>query len=144
MTPAILLASALIVSAIQSPNKAFEGTWTAEHAGQTFVRLELQGAGAATAGRLSLGDIELDKTGQVKTAHASKRPATPIFDVSERAGTLRFARKDGRGTDRFELKLIDPTSADLTFVLTDEMRKEMASLGIAEFKPVRLKKLARN
>ena len=40
--------------------------------------------------------------------------------------------------------MIDATSAELTFVLTDEMRKEMVSQGIKEFKPFALKKLARN
>ena len=144
MKPAIFLAAALAIGATQTSNQSYAGTWTAEHAGQTFVRLELEGSGAALAGRMSLGDIELDKTGQVKTAKAAKSAATPIFDVAERAGKLTFARKDGRETDRFELKLIDATTAELTFVLTDETRKEMASEGITDFKPFRLKKFARN
>ena len=143
MKPVILLAMALVIGATQTSNQSYAGTWTAEHAGQTFVRLELENAGTAIGGRLSLGDIELDKIGQVKTAKAAKSTATPIFDVVERAGKLTFARKDGRETDRFELKLIDPTSAELTFVVTDDTRQEMASQGISDFKPLKLKKLAR-
>jgi hypothetical protein len=144
MKPAILLAAALVVGATQTSSQSFAGTWTAEHAGQTFVRLELEGAGAALAGRISLGDIHLGKNGEVETARAASRNPTPIIDVAERAGKLTFAHRDGRDTDRFEMKLIDATTAELTFVLTDAARKELVSQGIAEFKPVRLKKLARD
>ena len=144
MKPVILLASALIIGATQTPNKSFEGTWTAEHEGQTFVRLELQVKGNTIAGRLSLGDVEVDKTGALKTVKAATRDFTPIFDVDERAGTLAFAHKDGRETDRFVLKLIDATTAELQFILTDEDRKDLASEGITDFKPFKLKKLARN
>jgi hypothetical protein len=144
MKPAILLVTALVIGAAQTSNPSFAGTWTAEHANQTFVRLELEGAGAAIGGRMSLGDIELDKSGQVKLAKAAPPNPTPIFDVAERAGKLTFARKDGRDTDRFELKLVDGTTAELTFVLTEASRKELAAQGISEFKPLRLKKLARN
>jgi hypothetical protein len=144
MKPAILLATALVIGATQTSSQSFAGTWTAEHAGETFVRLELEGAGKALGGRISLGDIELDKSGQVKTARAASRTPTPIIDVAERAGKVTFAHKDGRDTDRFELKLIDATTAELTFVLTEAMQKELASQGISEFKPVRLKKLARD
>ena len=144
MKPAIVLATVLVFGATQTSNQSFAGTWTAEHANQTFVRLELEGAGAAIGGRISLGDIELDKSGQVKIAKAAPPNPTPIFDVAERAGKLTFARKDGRDTDRFELKLVDATSAELTFVLTEASRKELAAQAISEFKPLRLKKLARN
>lgn len=144
MKPAILLATVLLIGPTQTSNQSFAGTWTAEHANQTFVRLELEGAGAVLGGRISLGDIELDKNGQVKTAKAAPPNTTPIFDVAERAGTLTFAHKDGRDTDRFELKLVDATTAELTFILTEDSRKELAAQGISEFKPLRLKKLARN
>ena len=143
MKPAIFLATALVIGATQTPNKAFEGTWTGEHAGQTFVRLELQSAGTGMSGRISLGDVEVDKTGALKTVKAATREATPIFDVAERDGTLTFAHKDGRETDRFALKLIDATTAELQFLLTDDDRKELASEGITDFKPFRLRKIAR-
>ena len=57
---------------------------------------------------------------------------------------LTFARKDGRDTDRFELKLVDATTAELTPVLTEASRKELVALGISEFKPLKVKKLTRN
>jgi len=141
MKPAILLATALVIGAAQTSSRSFAGTWTAEHANQTFVRLELQGAGPALGGRISLGDIELDTNGHVKTAKAAPRDATPIFDVVERADRLTFAHKDGRDTDRFELKLVDASTAELTFVLTDATRRELVTQGISEFKPITLKKL---
>ena len=143
MKPAVLLAAAFVIGATQTSNQSYAGTWTAEHAGQTFVRLELQVTGNAIGGRLSLGDVEVDKTGQLKTVTAPKREPKPIFDVAERAGTLTFAHKDGEETDRFEMKLIDATTAELALVITEEMRKDMASEGISDFKPFKLKKLAR-
>ena len=143
MKSAILLAASLIVGTTQTPNQSLAGTWTAEHAGNTFVRLELQVTGNAISGRLSLGDVEVDKTGALKAAKTATREPTPIFDVAERAGKLTFAYKDGRETDRFELTLIDATTAELQFLLTDADRRDLASEGIADFKPFRLKKLAR-
>jgi hypothetical protein len=143
MKPAILLLTALVIGATQTSTQTYAGTWTAEHGGQVFVRLELQVTGSAIGGRLSLGDVEVDKTGQLKTVKAATREAKPIFDVAERAGTLTFAHKDGEETDRFEMKLIDATTAELALVITEDMRKEMASEGISDFKPFKLKRLAR-
>ncbi len=144
MKSALVLAAALVISATQTSSQSFAGTWTAEHAGQTFVRLELQVTGNAIGGRLSLGDVEVDKTGQLKTVKAATREPKPIFDVAERAGTLTFAFKDGQETDRFQMKLIDATTAELALVITEDMRKDLASEGISDFKPFRLKKLGRN
>ena len=143
MKSAILLAAALTVGATQTPNQALAGMWTAEHAGQTFVRLELQVTGNTISGRISLGDVEVDKTGALKAATAATRPPTPILDVAERAGKLTFGYKDGRETDRFEFTLIDETTARLQFLLTDNDRKDLASEGISDFKPFMLKKLVR-
>ena len=108
------------------------------------MRLELQVTGNAISGRISLGDVEVDKAGQLKTVKAATREPKPIFDVAERAGKLTFAHKDGQETDRFEMKLIDATTAELALVITEDMRKDLASEGISDFKPFRLKKLARN
>ena len=144
MKSAILLVTALVIGATQTSSQSFAGTWTAEHGGQTFVRLELQATGNVIGGRISLGDVEVDKTGALKTVKAATREATPIFDVAVRDGKLTFAHKDGRETDRFELKLIDATTAELQFMLSDDDRKDLASEGISDFKPFRLKKLGRN
>jgi hypothetical protein len=144
MKPAIVLAAALVIGATQAPNQSFAGMWTAEHTGVIFVRLELQVTGNALGGRLSLGDVELEKTGELKTVKAATREPKPIFDVAERGGTLTFAHKDGQETDRFEFKLIDATTAELALVITPAIRKELASEGISDFKPMTLKKLARN
>ena len=143
MKPALLLATALVIGATQTSNQSFAGMWTAEHGGQTFVRLDLQVTGNAIGGQLSLGDVEVDKTGALKTVKAATREPKPIFDVVERAGKLTFAHKDGEETDRFEMKLIDASTAELALVITEDMRQEMASEGISDFKPFKLKKLAR-
>ena len=143
MKLAFFLAAILVTGAAQTANQSFVGTWIGEHAGQTFVRLDLDATGKAIGGRISLGDVEVDKTGNLKTVKPPKRASTPILDVVERAGKLTFARREGRDTDRFELTLIDATTAELALVITDEMRKELASEGISDFKPFRLRKLER-
>jgi hypothetical protein len=50
---------------------------------------------------------------------------------------------DGDDTDHFELRLIDASAAELRFLLSDGDRQELARQGIPEFKPVRLKRVAR-
>lgn len=119
-------------------NGSVAGSWTAEFAGKTFVRLELKTANGAVAGGISVGDIELDKQGAIKKAGESPHALTPIFDAVARGPILAFARKDGSDTDRFELRILDDGSAELTFVLDDASRKELVASGISEFRPIHL------
>jgi hypothetical protein len=134
------LAVAAVVAIGQSGSRNYGGTWTAEFGGATFVRLQLHSTGGVVGGELSLGNIEVDQKGVVKKAGAAPRQATPIFDVKSSDARLAFARKDGKDTDRFELKLIDGATADLVILLTDADRKELAATGIPAPQPIRLHK----
>lgn len=135
-----MLVAAAVVAIGQTGSQNYSGTWTAEFAGTTFVRLQLRSTGSVVAGELSLGNVEFDLKGAVKKAGAAPSQAKPIFDVKRQDSTLAFARKDDHDVDRFELRLIDGTTADLTFILDDEMRKELAAEGIPALQPVRLHK----
>jgi hypothetical protein len=137
---ALILVVAMTALPAAQANAPAAGSWTAEFAGKTFVRLELKNANGAVAGGISVGDIELDKQGAIKKAGESPHSLTPIFDAAMRGPILTFARKDGRDTDRFELRVLDDGSAELTFVLDDASRKELAASGISEFKPIHLVK----
>jgi len=136
----VLMALALLAS-VQAGTQ-FAGSWTAEHSGATFVRLELRTAKGSTTGELALGNVQLDAKGFV--AKASPAPATgaPIFEAVIKGSTLSFARKDGEDTDRFEATRVGD-ELELRFIVTEEFRKELAAEGIAEPKPVRLHKVAR-
>ena len=137
----MLLAVAISVVALaQAGPQSFAGTWTAEHAGQTFVRLDLRPSGSTLGGQISLGDIHVDKKGVVETAKAAPMASTPLLDVVRKDGLLTFARKDGHDTDQSQLKVIDESTAELTFVLSDADRKEMAAQGIPALAPIKLKK----
>jgi hypothetical protein len=133
----IILTAALALPLTQT-TAPYVGTWTAEQSGRTFVRLELSTAGAAVRGRFSLGDIELDKTGALKTVTLAPEPLTPIADVKVVGSVVTFAHKDGDDTDHFRLTVLDKGTAELTLILSDEDRRELAESGISEFKPIRL------
>ena len=141
LSAAILITLTGSVAAAQTV-QPFVGTWVAEFDGTAWVRLELRAAGESLAGRIALGDMEVDAEGRVKAAHAAPDRLAPIFDVVLRDSTLTFARKDGADTDRFELHLAG-SDAELRFVLDEATRKELMDEGIAPPKPVQLKRIAR-
>ena len=95
----------------QTPSQSFTGSWSAEYSGTTFVRLELDAARSPLGGRISLGDIQLDKQGDVIKAKTAPPSFTTLFDVALRGPLLSFSRKDGNDTDHFEMRLTGNDSA---------------------------------
>ena len=132
-----ILSVTLALAFGQATSQSYAGTWTAELAGQTYVRLELQITNGALGGRISLGNIEVDSGGEVKTALAAPNEFTPLFDVVLRDSVLSFSRKDGNDTDHFELRLVD-NRAELHFIPSDADRAELAAMGVPVPKPIRL------
>lgn len=133
---AIVLAAVLALPLTQT-SAPYAGTWTAEQGGRTFVRLEL----SMTGGRLSLGDIQLDKTGAVAKVSAAPASLTPIQDVKVAGSVMTFAHQDGSDLDHFQLSLLDNGTAELKVLLTDEDKRELAESGVPAFKPIKLTKL---
>jgi hypothetical protein len=140
--PAALLAIVLVALSLGQSLESYRGTWVAEFAGTSFVRLELDMTGGALGGRIALGDMEVDADGGVKAAKEAPDQLTPIFDVVVRDSTVSFSRKDGNDTDRFEVHL-NSGEAELRFILDEGTLKELTDEGIAVPKPVRLKRVAR-
>ncbi|HYN08962.1 MAG TPA: hypothetical protein VES67_16385 [Vicinamibacterales bacterium] len=142
-----MVVAVAIALAIQTPNPApvqsYAGTWTAELAGATYVRLELEAATDALRGKLSLGNMQVDKQGQVSKAENAPRESTPLTEVVRRDSHLSFSRKDGEETDHFQMRLLGPETAELVFLPTEEFKKELADAGIPLPKPIRLKKASR-
>ena len=137
--PWTLLLVAVVVASAQSSHPV-AGTWVAEHAGTTFVRLELRATSGGVEGKIALGDIELDAQGSVKTASPAPKELKPIFDVTLSDSTVAFALKDEHDVDHFQLKR-SGSGLELHFLLNDAHRQELASIGIATFKPILLKRV---
>ena len=132
-----IAAAVLGLTLAQPASQRFAGTWTADLAGKTFARLELRETGGTLGGWVSLGRVHFDPSGEITEVMQTAGELTPIFDVTLRDGTLRFSRKDGDDTDRFELRIVNG-EAQLSFVLSEADRAELASQGVAAVKPVRL------
>jgi hypothetical protein len=142
MRIAIALAAAVITAAQTSP-QPYAGTWTADLAGQTYVRLELNVANGALGGRISLGNIHVGAEGEVTQVLALARDFTPVENVVLRDDDLTFTRRDGDDTDHFEMRVAPDGNVQLTFVPTDEDRAELAREGIPVPKPIALRKVVR-
>jgi hypothetical protein len=118
----------------QATSQRFGGTWLADHAGTTYVRLVLRGADDALTGTLSLGDFQVDARGELKTVTAVKN-ADPVFNVRVNGAVLSFSRKDGDDTDRFEMRLTGADNAELTFLVSEA---DLQAAGVSSVKPFRL------
>ena len=134
-----LLAGWLAVASVQATDRWYEGTWTAEFQGVTFVRFELGVSNGKPAGRISLGNIEVNAEGGLRAASPAPERLTEIFDVTLRGAVVAFSHKNGHDIDRFELRQAGD-HAELWLLLSDETRKEVAAEGIPVPKPIMLKK----
>ena len=135
-----MLATALALALGQANTQPYAGTWTADFKGTTHVRLELATVAGALGGKISLGDIEVDEQGELKTVKGAPPTLTPIANVSVKNSVLSFTRKDGEDLDRFEMRITGPGAAELRLVLTEADLKEFAAEGIPAPKPFKLKK----
>ena len=134
-----LLVAIAAVSVAQSGGASITGSWTAQFEGRTFLTLELKAVDGTITGSMRVGNIEFDKQGALRQ---SPRDLRPIFDVTQRASTVTFSRKDTDHStpDRFELRLLEPGRAELQFLLSDADREELAAMGIPAVKPIALTK----
>jgi hypothetical protein len=143
MTRLMLTSLICTTALVQSGAASLAGQWTATYDGRTFVRLELKPAGDVFTGGLSLGNIEVDNKGAVSRVAEAPRTLAPIFDVARRDALILFSRKDGESVDRFELKPIDATHAELRLLLSDADRRDLAAIGVPAPKPITLTKAKR-
>ena len=138
----LILAVAVAGVVAQGGAQQFAGSWTAALQGKTYARLELTETNGTLGGRIGLGAMHFDRTGEVTEILRTAGDFTPIFDVALRDGTLLFSRKDEDQIDRFEARF-DRGELRLTFILSEDIRAELASQGIAAVKPVRLTRASR-
>jgi hypothetical protein len=125
----------------QTGRQAYTGTWIAELDGTTYARLELALTGSEVGGRISLGDIHVDRDGEVDSAKAIPQKFTPLFAIDLRDSGLAFSRRNDDDVDHFEMHLIGDGVAELVFRPTPADRQELADNGIPLPKPFRLKRV---
>jgi len=118
----------------------FGGDWTADFHGTTYVRLALNDQAGAPQGMMSIGkSIHVDKQGNLDNVSEAAVTLVPLLDVRRSGDVLSFTFKTADGDlDKFELRLIDTATAELTLLLSDDERQELASDGIPLPKPFRL------
>ena len=95
----------------------------------------------ALGGGISLGDMQVNAEGEIRTAAEAPRKLSPIFDVVLRDAILSFSCKDSQDTDHFEMRLVGD-QAEIRFIPSEDDRRELAEIGVAVPKPVRLKRVA--
>lgn len=132
-------AIALAAVIVSQPLTGYSGHWTAEYRGTTYVRLVLADNVGAPEGSMSIGEsIHTDPQGNVDGVSEAPSMLTRMVDVHWSGAVLSFAVKDGDDVERFEFRLIDANNGELTPILTEEQRQELASDRIALPKPFRV------
>jgi hypothetical protein len=137
-----LLTLACVTVILGQPLVPYSGDWTAEFHGTTYVRLALNDKAGTPQGALSIGkSIQVDGQGNVDRVTEAGSTLIPVTDVRRSGNVLSFSyEKDGRDFSKFELGLIDTNTAELTLLVPEEERQQLAVEGIPLPKPFRLAK----
>jgi hypothetical protein len=131
--PALAIALAIVVG---QPFNGYSGDWTADYHGTTYVRLALTDTVGAPQGAMSIGEsIHVDARGNVDAVTEAPSNLTRMLDVRWNGTVLSFTVKNGDDIDRFELRLIDANTGELTPIIPEEQRQELAKEGIPLPKP---------
>jgi len=136
----LMLAAALLVIPFQANNDRFNGVWIAQLEGRTFVRLELTSANGTPAGRIGTGNIHVNDRGEVGEATDVPAQLTPMSDIVVHDSTMAFTRVEGSELEHFELRLRPDGTAEIEFLPSAELLREMKEEGIPAIKPIRLTK----
>jgi hypothetical protein len=136
-----LLTLTFVTVMFGQPLGPYSGDWTADFRGTTFVRIALTDKAGVPQGEMSIGkNIHVDKQGNPDIVTEAAPTLTPMLDVQRTGEVLSFACKIGDDVDRFELRLIDTNTAELTLLLPEDVRRELAADGVPLPKPFRLAK----
>ena len=136
----LLMLAALFVIPFQAANDRFNGVWIAQFEGRTFVRLELASANGTSTGKIGTGNLTVDPQGEVSEVTDVPTQLTPMSDIIVRDATMAFARMEGSELEHFELRLRPDGTAELEFLPSAELLREMKEEGIPPPKPIPLKR----
>ena len=137
-----LLALAFVTVMLGQPLGPYSGDWTADLNGTTYLRLMLNDQAGAPQGAMSIcKSIQVDGQGNVDRVTEAPSTLRPMTDVRRSGNVLSFSyQEDGQDFSTFELRLIDTNTAELTVLLPEEERQQLATEGIPLPKPFRLAK----
>jgi hypothetical protein len=124
----------------QSAGPWATGSWSAQFDGRTFLKLEVKSLQGALTGGISLGNIEVDKQGGLRSVKEAPLDLKPILDVVDQGARLTFSCKDGDDTERFELRMTDANHAELSVLLSESDRQALAAEGVPPPKPIAMVK----
>ncbi len=140
MRPFVLAATLAMIPNAQT---TVAGVWTAAFDRTTFVRLELRAEGAALAGTINIGDIEVDDKGDLRRVGGLRTDGRAIFSVIQRGSIVTFSAKDEDDTDQFEFRIRDDGQGELRFIPTEALRAELGANGVPVPKPIALTRAPR-
>ena len=137
-----LLALAFVTVMLGQPLGPYSGDWAADLNGTTYLRLTLNDKAGAPQGAMSIcKSIQVDGQGNVDRVTEAPSTLRPMTDVRRSGNVLSFSyEKGGQDVSAFELRLIDTHTAELTLLLPEEERQQLAVEGIPLPKPFRLAK----
>ena len=138
-----LLALAFVTVMLGQSVGPYTGHWTADFHGTTYLRLTLSDKAGAPQGALSIGkSIQVDGQGNVDRVTEAPSTLSPMTDVRRSGNVLSFSYYEDGGHDvsKFELRLIDANTAELTLLIPEEERRQLAAEGTSLPKPFRLAK----
>ena len=136
-----LLFGILLAGLLQPPPAGLAGTWVAELNGTTFMRLELRTESGRLIGAIGTGDIQFDKNGVVNEAKRAPTTLTPMSSIEISGSVMSFKRIEGDDLEDFRLRITGERTAELTFLPSDEVLKELKEEGIPAPKPIPLRKV---
>lgn len=137
-----LLALVFMTVMLGQPLGPYSGDWTAAFNGTTYLRVTLNDNAGAAQGAMSIGkSIHVDEQGNVDKVTAAPSTLKPMAEVRRSGNVLSFSYDDGgQDVGKFELRLIDTNTAELTVLLTEEERQQLAAQKTPLPKPFRLAK----
>ena len=120
----------------------YSGDWTADLRGTTYLRLTLNDKAGALQGAMSIGkSIQVDGRGNVDRVTEAPSTLRPMTDVRRNGNVLSFSYEDdGHDVSKFELRLLDTNTDELTLLVPEVERQQLAADGISLPKPFRLTK----
>ena len=91
---------------------------------------------------MSIGkSIKVDGQGNVDSVTEAPSTLRPMKDVRRIGNVLSFSYEDdAHDVSQFELRLIDTNTAELTLILPEDERQQLAAEGVSLPKPFRLAK----
>ena len=137
-----VMALAFVTVMLGQPLGPYSGDWTAQFNGTIYVRLTLNDKAGTPQGAMSIcRSIEVDGQGNLDRVTEAPSTLRPMTDVRRNGNVLSFSYDDGgQDVSKFELRLIDPNTADLTVLIPEEELQQLAAEKIGVPKPFRLSK----